>query len=92
MAPMISDPGGLVATTVANLEQMPALERALSAAAFIAAVQGDDRKIARIRWAAIAELHTGGMTMGEIAEKIGVTPGAVDLALQAYQRDASIRT
>ena len=89
---MTSDPGGLVATTVASLEQMPALERALTAAAFIAAVQGDDRRIARIRWAAIAEMHSGGMSMAEIAEKIGVTPGAVDLALQSHQRGASLRT
>ncbi|WP_162907149.1 hypothetical protein [Allorhizocola rhizosphaerae] len=89
---MTSDPGGLVATTVASIEQMPALERALSAAAFIAAVQGEDRRIARIRWAAIAELHSEGMAMAEIAERIGVTPGAVDLALQSHHRGAASRS
>jgi len=86
-----SDPGGLVAATVATLSQMPALERAMSASAFIAAVQGpDDRRISRVRWAAIAELKDGGMDMNEIADALGTTTEAIDLALQANGRRSSV--
>lgn len=88
---MTSDPGGLVAATLATIGQMPALDRALSAGAFISAVQGaDDRRISRVRWAAIAELADGGMPLPEIAEKLGITPEAVDLALQANGRRGSV--
>ncbi|HZM74844.1 MAG TPA: hypothetical protein VFC19_03910 [Candidatus Limnocylindrales bacterium] len=88
---MTSDPGGLVAATVATLSQMPALERAMSASAFIAAVQGpDDRRISRVRWAAIAELKDGGMDMNEIADALGTTTEAIDLALQANGRRSSV--
>ena len=86
-----SDPGGLVAATLATLSQMPALERAMSANAFIAAVQGpDDRRISRLRWAAIAELKDAGMDMNEIAEALGTTAEAIDLALQANGRRSSV--
>jgi hypothetical protein len=86
-----SDPGGLLAATIATLSQMPALERAVSASAFIAAVQGpDDRRISRLRWAAIAELRDGGMEMNEIAEALGMTAEAIDLALQANGRRGSV--
>jgi hypothetical protein len=88
---MTSDPGGLVAATLATLSQMPALERARSAGAFIAAVQGpDDRRIARLRWSAIAELKDGGMGMNEIAEALGTTAEAIDLALQANGSRSSV--
>ena len=88
---MTSDPGGLVAATLATLSQMPALERAMSASAFIAAVQGpDDRRISQLRWAAIAELKDGGMDMNEIADKLGTTAEAIDLALQASRRRSSV--
>jgi hypothetical protein len=80
-----SDPDGLVADTIAALERMPAAQRAISAAGFIAAVLGvDDRRITRIRWAAIAELHDGGLTTAEIADQLGISVSAVDLALQAH--------
>ena len=86
-----SDPGGLVAATLATLSQMPALERAMSASAFIAAVQGpDDRRISQVRWAAIAELKNGGMDMNEIADALGTTAEAIDLALQASRRRSSV--
>jgi hypothetical protein len=86
-----SDPGGLLAATLATLSQMPALERAVSAGAFIAAVQGpDDRRISHARWAAIAELKEGGMGIGEIAEALGTTTDAIDLALQANGRRSSV--
>jgi hypothetical protein len=88
---MTSDPGGLVAATLATLSQMPALERAVSAGAFIAAVQGpDDRRIAKVRWAAIGELIDSGMGIKEIAEALGMTVEAVDLALQADGRQSSV--
>ena len=88
---MTSDPGGLVAATLATLSQMPALERAMSASAFIAAVQGpDDRRISQVRWAAIAELKNGGMDMNEIADALGTTAEAIDLALQASRRRSSV--
>ncbi|HCT81163.1 MAG TPA: hypothetical protein DGG94_10045 [Micromonosporaceae bacterium] len=88
---MTSDPGGLVAATIAALDSMPAMDRALSAAALIAAVQGvEDRRIARIRWAAIAELHDSGITMTDIGTALGVTAEAVDLALQAHKRASSV--
>jgi DNA-binding NarL/FixJ family response regulator len=84
-----SDPGGLVAATLATLSQMPALERAMSAGAFIAAVQGpDDRRIAKVRWSAIAELADSGMGIKEIAEALDITVEAVDLALQANGRSS----
>jgi len=86
-----SDPGGLLAATLATLSQMPALERAMSASAFIAAVQGpDDRRISQVRWAAIAELKNGGMDMNEIADALGTTAEAIDLALQASRRRSSV--
>ena len=86
-----SDPGGLVAATLATLSQMPPLERAMSASAFVAAVQGpDDRRISRVRWAAIAELRGGGMEMNEIADALGTTAEAIDLALQANRRGSSV--
>jgi len=86
-----SDPGGLVATTLATLSQMPPIERAVAAGALIAAVQGpDDRRISRVRWAAIAELSDGGMQMQEIAEVLGTTAEAIDLALQANGRRSSV--
>lgn len=86
-----SDPGGLVAATLATLSQMPALERAMSASAFIAAVQGpDDRRISQVRWAAIAELKDSGMDMNEIADALGTTAEAIDLALQASRRRSSV--
>jgi hypothetical protein len=81
-----SDPDGLVADTIAALERMPAAKRAISAAGFIAAVLGvDDRRITRIRWAAIAELRDGGLTTAEIAGQLGISVSAVDLALQAHR-------
>jgi DNA-binding NarL/FixJ family response regulator len=80
-----TDPDALVAATIAALEQMPAAQRAMCAAGLIAAVQGaDDRRITRIRWAAIAELRGGGMTTAQIADQLGISVGAVDLALQAH--------
>jgi len=86
-----SDPGGLVAATLATLNQMPPIERAVAAGAFIAAVQGpDDRRISRVRWAAIAELSDAGMEMREIAEALGTTAEAIDLALQANGRRSSV--
>jgi hypothetical protein len=86
-----SDPGGLVAATLATLSQMPALERAMCASAFIAAVQGpDDRRISRVRWAAIAELKDAGMDIKEIADALGTTAEAIDLALQANGRRSSV--
>lgn len=88
---MTSDPGGLVAATLATLSQMPPLERAMSAGAFIAAVQGpDDRRISRVRWAAIAELKDGGMEISEIGDALGITAEAIDLALQANGRSSSV--
>ena len=88
---MTSDPSGLVAATLATLSQMPALERAMSANAFIAAVQGpDDRRISRLRWAAIAELKDAGMEINEIAEALETTAEAIDLALQANGRRSSV--
>lgn len=88
---MTSDPGGLVAATLATLSQMPALERAISASALIAAVQGpEDRRIPQVRWAAIAELRDGGMEMDEIADALGTTAEAIDLALQASRRRSSV--
>lgn len=86
-----ADPGGLVAATLATLSQMAPLERAMSASAFIAAVQGpDDRRISRVRWAAIAELSDAGMEMDEIAEALGTTAQAIDLALQANGHHSSV--
>jgi hypothetical protein len=86
-----SDPGGLVAATVATLSQMSALDRAMSASAFIAAVQGpDDRRISQLRWAAIAELRDSGMRIEEIADALGTTAEAIDLALQASRRRSSV--
>ncbi len=83
---MTTESDGLVAATIAALERMPAAQRAISAAGLIAAVQGaDDRRIARIRWAAIAEMRAGGLTTAEIADQLGISVGAVDLALQAHQ-------
>lgn len=38
-------------------------------------------------WATIVEMHDNGMTVDDIAEQLGVTAGAVDLALQARQRE-----
>lgn len=91
MKKVTSDPGGLLAATIATLSQMPALERAMSASAFIAAVQGpDDRRISRVRWAAIAELRDGGMEINEIADALGTTPETIDLALQANGRRSSV--
>lgn len=88
---MSSDPSGLLAATLATLSQMPALERAVSASAFIAAVQGpDDRRISQVRWAAIAELKDGGMEMNEIADALGTTAEAIDLALQVNRRRSSV--
>ncbi|HCT76519.1 MAG TPA: hypothetical protein DGT23_08010 [Micromonosporaceae bacterium] len=88
---MSPDPRNLVAATVAALEQMPAAERAISAAALIAAVQGDgDRRIARIRWAAIAEMYDGGLSIEDIAAELTTGPGAVDLALQSHRRYGSV--
>ena len=88
---MTSDPGGLVAATVATLSQLPALERAMAAGAFVAAVQGpDDRRISRLRWAAIAELKEDGMGINEIADALGITADAIDLALQANRRHSSV--
>ena len=88
-----SDPGGLVAATLATLSQMTPLERAMSASAFIAAVQGpDDRRISQVRWAAIAELKDGGMDMNEIADALGTTAEAIDLALQVSRRRSSVST
>lgn len=63
----------------------------MAASAFIAAVQGpDDRRISRVRWAAIAELIDAGMDMQEIAEALGTTTEAIDLALQANGRRSSV--
>jgi hypothetical protein len=87
---MTNDPGGLVAAAINALQNLPARERVVSAAAFIAAVQGpDDRRIARIRWAAIAEMHEAGVSVAEIADQIGVSAGAVELAIQAHRRGSS---
>jgi hypothetical protein len=84
---MTTDPDGLVATTIAALEQMPASQRARSAGAFIAAVQGEgDRRIARIRWAAIADMYDGGMSIEDIAAELMTSPGSVDLAVQSHRR------
>ena len=88
---MTTDPNGLVASTIAALESMPAVDRALSAAALIAAVQGEgDRRIARIRWGAITEMHDSGMTQEEIAAALATSPGTVDLALQSHRRSRSV--
>ncbi|HCT76490.1 MAG TPA: hypothetical protein DGT23_07850 [Micromonosporaceae bacterium] len=84
---MAQDPHSLVAMTVATLQRMPASERARSAGELIAAVQGEgDRRIARIRWAAIAEMHEGGLTVEDIAAELAMSPGAVDLAVQSHRR------
>jgi DNA-binding NarL/FixJ family response regulator len=86
-----AEPDSLVAATLAALERMPAAQRAIAAAALIAAVQGaGDRPIPRIRWAAIAELHAGGLSTAEIAEQLGVSVGAVDLALQAHNATRTV--
>lgn len=88
---MTTDPSGLLAATIAALEQMPPHQRAIAAAEFIAAVQGpEDRRISRLRWAAITELHEGGMTMAQIADQIGSSEGAVDLALQSHRRASTV--
>lgn len=84
---MAQDPHSLLATTIAALQQMPATERARSAGELIAAVQGEgDRRITRIRWAAIAEMHQRGLTVEDIAAQLTTSTGAVDLALQSHRR------
>jgi hypothetical protein len=81
------DPQNLVAITITALEQMAPVDRALAAAALIAAVQGEgDRPIARIRWAAIAEMHDTGRSIDDIACDLAATPGSVDLAIQSHRR------
>jgi len=84
---MITDPHSLVTATIAALQQMPAAERALAAGDLIAAVQGEgDRRIARIRWAAIAEMYDSGLRVEEIAMTLMITAGSVDLAIQSHHR------
>lgn len=84
---MTTDPHSLVAATVAALEQMPPAERAFAAGSLIAAVQGEgDRRIARIRWAAIAEMHDSGLSIEDIAAMLMITPGSADLAIQSHRR------
>lgn len=88
---MTTDQSGLLSATIAALEQMPPRQRAIAAAEFIAAVQGpDDRRISRLRWAAINQMHEDGMTMAQIADQIGISEGAVDLALQSHRRGSSV--
>ena len=84
---MTTDPHHVVATMIAALEQLPPTERAVAAGALIAAVQGEgDRRITRIRWAAIAEMHEQGMTQEDIADKLATGIGAIDLAIQSHRR------
>jgi hypothetical protein len=84
---MTADPHNLVADVIDALARMPALDRAISATALIAAVQGEgDRRIARLRWAAIAELHDAGMSDEQIAARLDTSPGAIDLAVQSHLR------
>ncbi|HCT76619.1 MAG TPA: hypothetical protein DGG94_10680 [Micromonosporaceae bacterium] len=89
---MTTEPHNLVADTVAALESMPAVERAASAMALIAAVQGNgDRRIARIWWAAITELYEQGMSQEEIAARLDTSLGTVDLAVQSHRRTSAAR-
>ena len=90
---MAEDPHSVVAMTLAALGRLPAAERARSAAALIAAVQGEgDRRIARIRWAAINEMHERGLSVQDIAAELEVSDGAVELALQSHRRfDAALK-
>lgn len=84
---MAEDPHGLVTTTIAALLRMPAAERARSAGELIAAVQAEgDRRIARIRWGAIAEMRERGLSAEDIAAELAMSAGAVDLALQSHSR------
>jgi hypothetical protein len=84
---MTTTPSSLVADTIDALESMGALDRAATAGALIAAVQGEgDRRIARIWWAAIAQLHEQGLSIAQIAAALSVSAGTVDLAIQSHQR------
>jgi len=84
---LTTDPYHMVATMIAALERLPPAERALAAGALIAAVQGEgDRRITRIRWAAIAQMHEQGMTEEDIANALVTSIGAIDLAIQSHRR------
>ncbi|HZM80339.1 MAG TPA: hypothetical protein VFC19_31775 [Candidatus Limnocylindrales bacterium] len=84
---MTTDPYHMVATMIAALESLPPAQRALAAGALIAAVQGEgDRRITRIRRAAIAQMHEQGMTEEDIAHALVTSIGAIDLAIQSHRR------
>lgn len=89
---MTAKPNTFVTETIEALEHMPPLDRAAAAGALIAAVQGEgDRRIARLWWAAIAQLQGEGLSVGQIASQLDLSAGTVDLAIQSHQRSQLLR-